>query len=291
MPPSSRPRGPARYGSHQSQADAAAVAASQSELLARAAAAKTGLPATAKTITKHAARARGAASGSGAKRLFTFAQPGPTHGVSQPGRRGKQPTVGKAVFSAVRAKYQKGEKESQLTGAVYYRGKPRYGKNEKYKTVMQPHLLAESLRWNDQLKLYTGKVYNMTQLLKLKETHASLDEEEAKDLEAPSNQIDQDLFNFDECKEPMITSLPLTIDDVEYHAFGGMTYPFKDMLKDEGFNFKHLVDGQVAQVWAGDPDKKMTLMDAMIDYGFTLDEYDGVESADEEPDDDSFVDH
>ena len=63
----------------------------------------------------------------------------------------------KAIYSLVRATYQKGEKKDQYSGAIYYRGKPRWGMNDKYKAKLIPSMLAKSLRWNDELKLYSGQ--------------------------------------------------------------------------------------------------------------------------------------
>ena len=60
------------------------------------------------------------------------------------------------MFSIVRAKYQKGDLKDTLTGAVYFRGKPRYGGNDTFKEKVNAKLLVENLRWNDELKLYTA---------------------------------------------------------------------------------------------------------------------------------------
>ena len=207
------------------------------------------------------------------------------------GRRRNNDKKSEAVFSAVRATYQKGDLMNQETGAVYYRGKPRFGKNSKYKELMQTIFLAEPLRWNDQLKVYTAKVYNETQLDKAKDAHKSLDDEEKADLEKSNNEVDTSVFNFDKFKEPIITSMPINIDDNVLHAFGGMTYPWKDILTKVGYEFKSVVNGQQAQLWVGPPDIKQELIDQFLDYGFELDEYDGVDDEEEEPANEQFVDH
>ena len=67
------------------------------------------------------------------------------------------------MFTLVKAKFQKGEKKDEYTGAIYFRGKPRYGNNEIFKAKVNDKLLAETLRWNDEFKLYSAKVYTAEQ--------------------------------------------------------------------------------------------------------------------------------
>ena len=74
--------------------------------------------------------------------------------------RRKNHGTDKATFDLVQARYQKGDKTGQLTGAIYYRGKPRFGNNERYKQLVEAVMLAEKLRWNDELKLYTGMCWS-----------------------------------------------------------------------------------------------------------------------------------
>ena len=93
---------------------------------------------------------------------------------------------------------------------------------------MQKIFLAEPLRWNDALKVYTAKVYNEKQLDKSKDAHKSMDAEEAADLEKTENQVNASVFNFDKFKLPIISSMPINFDDKMLHAFGGMTYPWKE---------------------------------------------------------------
>jgi len=61
------------------------------------------------------------------------------------------------------AKYQQGANKNAPSGTIYLRAKPRYKANEAFKAVLKKLLLAEPLRWNDVLKLYTTKVYTITQ--------------------------------------------------------------------------------------------------------------------------------
>ena len=125
--------------------------------------------------------------------------------------------------------------------------------------------------------------YTREQLDKAKEAHKSLDDEEKTDLEKSNNQVDDSVFNFDKFKEPIITSMPINFEDNVLHAFGGMTYPWKDILNKKGYEFKSVINGQLAQVWIGPPDIKQELIDQFLDYGFELDEYDGVDEEEEEP--------
>ena len=271
---------PARYGSHQSAADGAAIAATQASLLAQAnAAAHT--PAA-------QSRARASAPGtSGARRLFSLGAAPLQGAIGKGGGRRRNHTKSKAVFSAVRATYQKGELMHKKTGSIYYRGKCNFGKNDKFKDMLAKCFLAETLRWNDALKLYTAKIYTEKQLEKIKEAHKSMDDEEAADLEEA--EVDPDLFEFEEFKKPIITSMPIKIEDKMLHAFGGMTYPWKEILKQMGYEFKSNINGQQAQLWVGPDDIKIELMDQFIDYGFELDEYDGLDE--QEAEEAGFADH
>ena len=57
-----------------------------------------------------------------------------------------------------------------------------------------------------------------------------------------------------------------------------------------GYEFKSVINGQQAQVWVGPADIKQELIDQFLDYGFELDEYDGVDD-EEQPADEQFADH
>ena len=78
------------------------------------------------------------------------------------GRRRSNPSS-PAKFTLFAATYQKGDKEGQLTGNIYFRGKPHYSQNEQFKELFHKLTLAERLKWNSELKLYTVKVYTATQ--------------------------------------------------------------------------------------------------------------------------------
>jgi len=69
----------------------------------------------------------------------------------------------------VRAEYQKGEFQGMYSGAVYARGVPLMGYNDTYKDKVGAKLLAEHLRFNTELKLYTAKVYSPEQAIMVRE--------------------------------------------------------------------------------------------------------------------------
>lgn len=102
------------------------------------------------------ARARPAAEA----RLYTFTRPATVANPAtvRAGRRRSNPSS-PAKFTLFAATYQKGDKEGQLTGNIYFRGKPHYSQNEQFKELFHKLTLAERLKWNSELKLYTVKVY------------------------------------------------------------------------------------------------------------------------------------
>ena len=61
------------------------------------------------------------------------------------------------MFSVVRAKYQKGDLKDSFTGAVYFRGKPRYRNNDTFKEKVNAKLLTENVRWNRRVQMLHGQ--------------------------------------------------------------------------------------------------------------------------------------
>ena len=106
-------------GSHQSQAEVAAMLPEQHAVLAAAAAST--------SSGKQPISARGPKKTIGKKRLFANISTGSSSSSSSASRR-RNFKGDCAVLKFMRAKYMKGEKESQLTGAVYMQGKVRYAK-------------------------------------------------------------------------------------------------------------------------------------------------------------------
>ena len=108
-------------------------------------------------------------------RLYTFTRPATAANPAtvRAGRR-RSNSSSPAKFTLFQAKYTKGDYEGQLTGNIYFRGKPRYGDNEKFKELFNKLTLAERLRWNDELKLYTVKVYTATQARLMLKTMGTL---------------------------------------------------------------------------------------------------------------------
>lgn len=146
-----------------------------------------------------------------------------------------------AVFILVRAKYMKGDKQGEYTGSVYFRGKPRYSAagNTKFKEALAKHLLTESLRWNDELKLFTARVYTVKQArLLLKEMRGLVD----GDKDMPED-IDTAVFDEVDASKYTINVVPIEVDGVPHLALSGATFPFKDELKEKGFTFNTEVNG------------------------------------------------
>ena len=75
----------------------------------------------------------------------------------------------KARLLFIRAKYQKTEREGTLTGSVYARGVPSYGYNEQWKEKTNAKLLNETMKFNTELNLYTGKVNSPEQAIMLRD--------------------------------------------------------------------------------------------------------------------------
>ena len=189
----------------------------------------------------------------------------------------------KAVFSLFRATYQKGDKKDQYSGAIYYRGKPRYGMNDKFKAKVGSNMLVETLRWNDEVKLYTGKVWTAKQAQLILDSMREVSAEDAKDL----TDVTVDETIFDDAKEAAIKIFPITIEGDVNLAIGGTTYPFKDILKKQGFTFHNVVNDQPVQLWLRvepeEPDMDADDLEALFDqYGFEVDRYDGVEGSEDE---------
>ena len=119
---------------------------------------------------------------------------------------------------------------SPFTGAIYFRGKPTYGNNEKFKDKLFPVFLKERLRWNDELKLYTAKVYTPEQAIMVLDNMREVSEECEKSLADIS--VDESIF--DDAKEATITMFPLEVEGTMMLALAGTAYPWGDMLMQEG---------------------------------------------------------
>ena len=147
------------------------------------------------------------------------------------------------------ATYQKGEKAGLKTGAIYYNGKPRFGSNKVYKEKVEPKLLTERLRWNDDKKFYSAKIFSYEQavmILDAMRTVSAKDEEDLADVT-----IDETIFG----DTPQIQIFPLMMGTAEHGdalhtAITGVTFPFKDELKKAGFSFaKNVNDVEGANGW------------------------------------------
>ena len=154
------------------------------------------------------------------------------------------------MFTLIKARYQKGDKKDEFTGAIYFRGQPTYGNNENFKDKLFPVFLKERLRWNDELKLYTAKVYTPEQAIMVLDNMREVSEECEKSLAHIS--VDESIF--DDAKEASITMFPLEVDGKMTLAVGGTTFPWGDKLKKEKFSFEHIVNGEPLNLWLRDED-------------------------------------
>ena len=211
-------------------------------------------------------------------------------------------TNGGATFDLYPAMYQKGDKAKQLTGRIYFRGKPRYGNNERFKELVNAVMLAESLRWNEELKLYTGVVWSdkiaakilnamrNVRALPTKLPNASLtltrflwqvSDADAADLptEVPQDKLEL----FDAAKSNALTLVPVTVNDEIRTAIGGPTYAWKQILPTKGFQFTTEFQGKAVQLWLSkdtlDNDDIDELVTEFEDFGFPVTKYDGLNDA------------
>ena len=87
------------------------------------------------------------------------------------------------------------------------------------KQAFEKLLLTERLRWNDELKVHTVRIYTATQAMKLFKALRELDDHDKDLLEAP------DLSAFESAKSAEIAMFPLTITEP-----GESTSRGRDML-------------------------------------------------------------
>ena len=244
--------------------------ARQPRLLAAAAARKRVSP-VAKTIKK---------AKTGKKVIDLSSLISPTSSASSSSKSGYKEAH--AVFTLVKAKFQKGEKKDEYTGAIYFRGKPRYGNNEIFKAKVGDKLLAEMLRWNDEFKLYSAKVYTAEQAQMVLDAMRIVSEKDKQDLASVT--VDETIF--DNAHQSEIKIFPLEVEGPNL-AIAGTTYPFNKILKQAGFTFHNVVNGEPLNLWLreesdGQPEVDAGDLEEMFEeYGFTVDKYDGVAEDDE----------
>lgn len=275
-------------GSHTSEAEMAPIAAEQADLLAAAASGS-------RTNASGKKRSNlGVSADAGIKKKISFKKLVTTSPTKSDSRRSRNEAISKAVYSLARAKFQKGDRKDELTGAVYFRGKPRYKQNNIFKEKLQLILGEEPLRWNDEWKLYSAKLYNDLQAMKIFKAMKEISIESESDLTAEWAVRDiakyiSDTFDFPEANDYTIKSFPLTVNTTEMHAFGGATYFFRKALKEEyGFEFKNSVnemDG--VQLWLGSPSKVEEVEELFKEYGFPVEKFDGIETDDEDDEDEA----
>ena len=248
--------------------------ADQPRLLAAAAARKAG-SSVPKTIEK---------AKTGKKLIDLSSLRSPSSSASSSSKSGYKDS--KAVFTLVKAKYQKGEKKDEYSGSIYMRGKPRYGKNEMFKDKVGEKLLAETLRWNDEFKLYSAKVYTAEQAQLVLDAMRTVSEKDEQDLAGVT--VDETIF--EDANPAEVKIFPLEVEgDGEINlnlAIAGTTYPFNKILKQKGFAFHNIVNGQSLKLWLREipedqPEADNDLEEMFHEYGFIVDKYDGVAEDDE----------
>ena len=188
--------------------------------------------------------------------------------------------MSKAVFSLVKAIIQKGDRAGQESGAIYARMKPKYGQNDTFKDDILIDLLAEPLRWNDELKLYTVRVYTIKQATMILEKMRKLP---GCDKDLPT-EIDESVFENAKPTDINIISMVVhegpTTQNQNMIALQGATYPFKDYIKGKGFTFHNTVNNMEGiNVWLAPIEEVDTaeLANHFEKYGFTVEEHEGAE--------------
>ena len=115
------------------------------------------------------------------------------------------------------------------------------------------------------------------------------DEKDLKDVE-----VDEAIF--EDANKAVIKIFPIEINEVLHEAIGGLTYPFKTVLKDNGFKFSNTVNGVGGvNLWLREMSEAQPEMDTddlqahFEEYGFTVEKYDGVGADEEQADDEEAV--
>ena len=84
-----------------------------------------------------------------------------------------------------------------------------------------------------------------------------------------------------------ICKVPITVNDEEKIGYGGTTYAMKNVLEKHGFKYNHMVNDEPMMLWLAPADTDTTeLEDTFEEYGFPLEEFDGVDEEEEEGEED-----
>ena len=253
-----------RCGSGQSAASLAKDIAAQPALLA---AARTPVKATKRAgILK-----------TSPKKVFVFKKPAVNAGNHG---KAKEKKAAGAVVKFVRAKYQKGDKIHQLSGNVYWQGRPRYANNDIFKEKVSKKLLMEVMRWNTELKTYRAKIYSAKQAKMIRDAMKAVSADDEEDLETngPTDEDIDQVFDFEEYKPAEISIiLEFELDGEMTKAIGGMTFPWKDILQEIGFTFSYRTKMYHAPVDT-DTDEIEALFD---EYGFDVETFEEMAAAEE----------
>lgn len=278
MPPTRRVRSavPEVVGSHQSEADVAAMMPEQHQVLADGAAVI-----AAATSNKPSGNARAGVSsntiGKSKKKLFKDVRSAnEASSQSSPSRRRNGPKNDKAILKFVRAIFQKGTKANTFSGAVYMNGKPRYGNNETFKRNVNAKAKGQFVRFNGETKLYSVKVANVKTAISVREAMKTVSAEDEKDLNesAPTDEDIRAIFDFEEAHSNVINIIgSIDLNGTDNVGIKGATFDFKDE-----FN--------ALDAWSWDPHSKFWLaplgtntdeLEAIFEeYGFDVEHYDGI---------------
>ena len=204
-------------------------------------------------------------------RRFIFKKPG--NNAAAASRRAHKTSPASLLFH--RAKYQKGDKINTYTGRIYMRGKPGYfkGGNEIFKTKVGNVMLVPNIKWNDELKLFTGQVHSAEEAIKVREAMKMVSEPDEKELTAtgPTDEEIAAVFDFPEVDEVNINIIEsfVTDDGEDTKAIGGNTYPWHQPLKALGFKFS-----RITMMWHGPVGTDTDEVEAKMDeYGFAVEKY------------------
>ena len=128
-------------------------------------------------------------------------------------------------------------------------------------------------RWNDELKVYTAKIYTAEQAIMIREAQKMVSAEDEADLaNALTDEEIVEVFDFPEAKPAAINIIAeFAKDGEDTIAIGGTTYPWKDTLTEKGFKF----DRVDTHMWHAPVGTETDELESMFEeYGFNVEYYD-----------------
>ena len=143
---------------------------------------------------------------------------------------------------------------------------------------MNAKLLANSCRWNDELKVYTAPVHTYEEAIMVREAMKMVSEKDEEDLmeAAPTDEDIGEIFNFPEAKDTTISIInEFDVDGDAKVAIAGTTFPFKEMIKEYGFTFHRDTNMWIAPIGTD----ISSLEEKFDEYGFDVENFDEAASA------------